>query len=326
MRMVIPTPGSFAKNRSIPKRLDRLPAGLSIPKIYLDFRGFPTAVSGLGPSLCASGTSVAIQYPVMKWTEIATIYFALGAPFAAARFLAARIGRTRRQRLIEMALVAIGWPVAGAGWLLRRSRLATPATGFAEADELAARADTLKRRVLVALSEIRDQEIAATSTSDVDRALIAIRLRESVEQYVGLSQVEPVVSGKPVDHEVEFFRVAGRRAADLATAANCLHRRNTARLERHRVQARADLLLGLAAMRGAFDSRPRLTLPRGARHIDETRRSLFVAASELFILFNDHDAAVQVQAFIRGETNAAPDPEVIPCNTHTHPAQLITQR
>ncbi|MEO7509754.1 MAG: hypothetical protein ABIZ95_21085 [Pyrinomonadaceae bacterium] len=272
--------------------------------------------------------TVAIQYPVMKWTEIATIYFALGAPFAAARFLAARVGRSRRQRFVELMLTAIGWPVAGAGWLLRRSRHVTPATVFADADDLAERADTLKRRVLIALSEMRDLEIAGHRTTDVDRALIAIRLRESVEQYVGLSQVEPVDSNRPAQHEVEFFRVAGRRAADLATAANCLHRRNTARLERHRSQARADLLHGLAAMRGAGDTRPRLTLPRGARPTDQAMSSLYKATSELFILFKDPDAAVQVQAFISGEKTAALDPEEIPCNTPTptQPVQLLTQR
>lgn len=257
----------------------------------------------------------------MKWTEIATIYFALGAPFAAARFLAASTNRNWRQRLIDMALTAIGWPIAGAGWWLRRFRQGAPSTAIANADDLAERADALRRRVLLALSEVRDHEIAATLTSDVDRALIAIRLRESVEQYVGLSQVEPVVSGKPVDHEVEFFRVAGRRATDLATAANCLHRRNTARLERHRSQARADLLLGLAAMRGAGDQRPPLTLPRGARPTDQALSSLYRAASELFSLFKDQDAAVQVQALISGESNAAHDPEVIPCNRPTQPMQ-----
>jgi hypothetical protein len=121
----------------------------------------------------------------------------------------------------------------------------------------------------------------------------------------------------PAAHEVEFFRVSGRAAAELELAAKCLHRRNTERLERHRNEARNDLLEDLAALQTRAAGR--LALVPAAHPIQQAMPNMIMAARELFHLFDDVAAAASLAETGRGISTPAITSGANQCNIITQP-------
>jgi hypothetical protein len=261
----------------------------------------------------------------MHWSELITIYLAIGSPFAAARFLNSP-GPTR-QRASGMILAAVVWPWIVVRWSARTAMGAPSIVdggGFVN-DVSSERADVLQRRIRAAVVALRENQAHVAMNDDRGFDLLAVRLRESLEEYVGLTLLVEARSRGAVTtgHEAEFCRIAGVPAAEQRPAVRCLQRRNAARIERHRSQARRDLVQDLTAI-DAWLSR-QLTVAPEAHPINQVRSTLFAAARELFEVFQDGEAARIAGLLSRGSILGTVDKGETTCNTRI-PNPALVQR
>jgi hypothetical protein len=263
----------------------------------------------------------------MRWTEIITIYLACGAPFAAMRAVRSTAGEKPARRLVGMLIAAIGWPITLVSKTAKRSHSVVPTYTATDSErpKLSALVEQLQRRVMVAMCVLREQAEAAPNAAKGDLDLIYLRVRESLDLYASLSLLsrdrEPV--DQPSESETEFFRVAGRPGSDLQIAARCLHRRNVSRLERHRIQARRDLIQDLRAVQNW--KADRLMFASGGHLLQHEVRKILLTARDLFLLFDDRSAANAIEDHLRGEIESASGTEVSKCNTPKPQIRLSIQ-
>ncbi|HEX8068331.1 MAG TPA: hypothetical protein VF546_00165 [Pyrinomonadaceae bacterium] len=190
----------------------------------------------------------------MRLIELITIYLAAAAPVGVAYFLRRPAPSPRASRLLRAAVAALVWPAALCAHLFARARAA-------RSDE---RASTRAHQswpdeTRVAAAE-RALKATLHQTDDLLRDSFAARAlrplqatadsRATLERFVGLTLAfaHGAADDEPSARELELFRVAGRRGDDLLVAGRCVQRRNRARLQAHREQARTDLVHALAEL------------------------------------------------------------------------------
>jgi hypothetical protein len=249
---------------------------------------------------------VALTPDAMRLSEAITIYLAAGAPFGFQHLLCRRgAGRTRSlSRAVRAALL---WPLAAAKIIFSRAGSDDEGEAAALLNEQVGRAQGRLLSSLYALAEVaRDAKL--------ERAVRAAK--EAVEKYVGLTlaAAETDGAGEPSGRELELYRVAGRRGADLLLAGRCARRRNAARLAKHQARSRVELLHALAAARGALGHAP-------ARHACEMISRLYACALDLLSLLGDEEAAGGVARLLEAERATKEEP----CTPHT-PQRIFTSQ
>ncbi len=238
--------------------------------------------------------SVALTPYAMRLSELITIYLAAGAPFGFQHLLC------RRPRSLSRAIrAALLWPLAAVKILFSRTRSDDAGAAAALLNEQVGHAQGKLLSSLYALAEMAQD-------AKVERAVRAAK--EAVEKYVGLTlaAAEMDVAGEPSGRELELYRVAGRKGADLLLAGRCARRRNAARLARHQARSRVELLHALAAVRGALGPAP-------ARHACEMIVRLYACALDLLSLLEDEEAAGGVARLLDAERATKEEP----CTPHT---------
>ncbi|HKQ50986.1 MAG TPA: hypothetical protein VJT74_01365 [Pyrinomonadaceae bacterium] len=206
-------------------------------------------------------------------SELITIYLAAGAPFGFQKFLCAR-------SLSQAVRAALLWPLAAVKFLFSRPDPDDAGTAAAQLHEQVGRAQGKLLSSLYALAE-------SAQDAGVERAVRAAK--EAVEKYVGLTlaAAETEADGAPTGRELELYRVAGRKGADLVLAGRCTRRRNAARLAKHQARSRVELLHALAFVCESLG-------PALARHACEMIVGLYACALDLLSLLGDEAAAVVV--------------------------------
>lgn len=212
----------------------------------------------------------------MRLSEVITIYLAAGAPFGFQHFL--RRGSAGRPRsLSRAARAALLWPLAALKILFSRAGTDDAGATAARHNEQVGRAQGKLLSSLYAIAELAQD-------AGVERAVRAAK--EAVEKYVGLTlaAAETDLDGEPSARELELYRVAGRKGADLLLAGRCMRRRNAARLARHRARSRVEFLNALASVRASLGPAPE---PRACEMIVR----LYACALDLLSLLGDEEAA-----------------------------------
>jgi hypothetical protein len=226
----------------------------------------------------------------MRLSEVITIYLAAGAPFGFKHFLRRRSAGHARS-LSRAVRAALLWPLAAVKILFSHLTSDGAGTTAARLHEEVGRAQAKLLSSLYALAELAQD-------ARVERAVRAAK--DSVEKYVGLTlaAAETESDGEPSGRELELYRVAGRKGADLLLAGRCARRRNAARLVKHQARSRCELLRALAAV-------PESLGPAAvARHADELIVSLYACALDLLSLLEDEEAARGVSRFLGTERAA----------------------
>lgn len=250
---------------------------------------------------CAQGgTCVALSSVAMRLSETITIYLAAGAPFAVSFFLHQR-GHRRAHLFLKTIAAGLFWPLLAVRLLLARR------AGFTQTDaeRKEEKLEEEKRNLLTALLTVREagRDDLREASEKLERA--ACVLRDSFEKYVGLAQAakEAKADRPPDARELELFRLAGRKGADLLLAGKCVHRRNVARLIEHRARARMDLLHALAEISEAADQAPLSTAANAckARRLSLAALRLYGYAIDVLSLLEDPEAAMRVAQLLNRE-------------------------
>lgn len=154
----------------------------------------------------------------MSLSEILVIYFAIGAPFAAYRFVSFKHGRSI-ERLIRAAITFIFWIPQLYRLLTARSRdVAIEAT-----DEIS------KTRI-----DLEKAYAHSATTTEL------FELREVLDRYLELSKFRHEDDIVISDRDAAVFMVSGHGNIELA--AKIGSRRNRERLKRHHLAAGRDLI------------------------------------------------------------------------------------
>ena len=229
----------------------------------------------------------------MRLSELITIYLAAGAPFGFQHFLCRR-GASSARSLSRAVRAALVWPLTAVKILFSHLASDGACAASARLHEEVCRAQGKLLSSLYALAELAQD-------AKVERAVRAAK--EAVEKYVGLTlaAAEMDLDGAPTARELELYRVAGRKGADLLLAGRCVRRRNAARLNRHQARSRAELLRALAQVRewprgdGALQG---LTVPR---HTSVATVRLYACALNLLSLLEDETTATGVSKLLDAE-------------------------
>ena len=232
---------------------------------------------------------VALTHRAMRLSEVITIYLAAGAPFGFQHFLR-RSSSGRARSLSRAARAALLWPLAAVKILFSRA-------GSDDADTAAAR---LNEQVGRAQGKLLSSLYGLAELAQDTRAERAVRAaKEAVEKYVGLTlaAAETDLDGEPSTRELELYRVAGRKGADLLLAGRCVRRRNAARLARHQASSRVEFLNALASVRESLG-------PTLAPNACEMIVRLYACALDLLSLLGDEDAARGVLRLLDAERAA----------------------
>ena len=240
----------------------------------------------------------------MRLSEVITMYLAAGAPFGFQHFLCRRsAGRPRS--LSKAVRAALLWPLAAVKILFSRAGSGDADAAAALLNEQIGRAQGKLLSSLYALAELA-QSAPNAEGPRVERAVRAAK--EAVEKYVGLTlaAAETDVAGEPAGRELELYRVAGRKGADLLLAGRCARRRNAARLAKHQARSRVELLHALASVREALGPAP-------ARHACEMIVRLYACALDLLSLLEDEEAAGGLARLLDSERATKEEP----CTPHT---------
>ncbi|HWT01016.1 MAG TPA: hypothetical protein VN256_12280 [Pyrinomonadaceae bacterium] len=239
----------------------------------------------------------------MRLSEAITIYLAAGAPFGFQHFLRDRCaGRLRS--FYRAARAALLWPLAAVKLIFSREGPdAALDERSAQRCEQVARAQGRLLSSLYRLAELAQSSLAQSATAagsaTVERVVRTVR--EAAEKYIGLTlaAADADPDGPLAQRELELYRVAGRKGADLLLAGRCVRRRNAARLIKHQARSRLELLHALAEIRetvcaGAGD----LT---ATHHASVAAVRLYACALDLLSILEGAAAAAGVSKLLDAE-------------------------
>jgi hypothetical protein len=251
----------------------------------------------------------------MRLTETVTIYLATGAPFGVNHFLRQPLDQRRPKAVLRAAAAILLWPFAVALILLARVRREDRGFGAgkeppgnpqrlepAEAGWLE-RVSASERELLDSVESLRERgQESLKRPSELEPFTRA--LRDTIEQYVGLSLAHKGLAGSPdpAPRDMELCRVAGRSGADLLLAGRCIQRRNASRIVEHKNRARTQLLDALAEVCQFAPSGP-----AAAPNIDALRLvrieliRVYRNAIALLSLLEDEGLAIQVARLMDAE-------------------------
>jgi hypothetical protein len=175
----------------------------------------------------------------MRAVEIITVYLACAAPVGVARYLRLTEVAGRARRLASAAAAGLLWPLTLLAHFITRKREARGLNAMKKFQAPHESAYERAERTLIdALHGLEDEALEACGIGHAGPTAEAARsARATVERYSGLNLPA---------------RVSGRAGDDLEIAGRCLHRRNVARLEAHRLSARVELLHALADLPDTF--------------------------------------------------------------------------
>ena len=244
----------------------------------------------------------------MRYSEIITVYLAVGAPFAAEHLLKETRAERLLLRLLRAACMMLLWPLA-LSLRLMRGRLARRGEPVDEAAMMQAlnRAEQAKESLLASLYAVH--ELAREARNERDGPSFEQETRavcESIERYTGLTLAASAVdfNGPPSGRELELCRVAGRTGEDLLLAGRCIHRRNSAQLLAHRERSRTELLKSLASVRefGANETRSAsIQKGRARRHLSVAVIKFYGHAINLLSVLEDEGAVLNVARLLDAE-------------------------
>lgn len=244
----------------------------------------------------------------MRYSEIITVYLAVGAPFAAEHLLKNDSTERFALRLLRAACVMLLWPLA-LSLRLMRGKLSRRHEAEDEAAMRQAldRAEQAKESLLASLYNVH--ELAREVWDGLDGPRLERETRavcESIERYTGLSLAASAVdfNGPPSGRELELCRVAGRTGEDLLLAGRCIHRRNSAQLMAHRERSRTELLKSLASVRELCADAPRAASTqtvRARRHLSVAVIKFYGHALNLLSVLEDEGAALCVARLLDAE-------------------------
>lgn len=258
----------------------------------------------MNQSRLEAGISVALYESVMRWSEVVTIYLAVGASFGVSRYLrAASLIKSHRRASAEGFAATLLWPLAAAAILAARLR---HMRGVEEAADdtnalLRAKVEEAGRALLLSVGELMEAERAGSGEA-TEHTLYA--LRDGAEQYLELAGIQAWVDeeGEPEAHEMELARLSGRRGNDLRLAGLCAHRRNVSRIHTRHARERARLLRKLAELRedeGNSSSSQHCDAWR--LRMSEARLKVYERAASFFALVEDEGAARSAELLMDAE-------------------------
>jgi len=311
-------------------------------------------------SVAATGMSVALSCVAMRLVELITVYLASAAPVGVWFFLRLSPRARRSQRLTFASAAALLWPLVIIShyltretWSRRINAMTKKYSHTANDSSLPrARADEFERGLLDALHGLEDAARDACGEHAGPTADAARNACATVERFTGLTlaAARADFGGEPAESELELARVSGRAGADLEAAGRCVHRRNVARLQAHRRNARVELLHALADLPDTF-APSLLARPadfRASRRLYAALLPVYGRSIELLSLFDDSrcvqtlarlfDSSAarlrQLDAVVRAaDANEVPtgdepctphSPQPTALHTHTLPAETPT--
>lgn len=235
----------------------------------------------------------------MRLIEFITIYLALAAPVGVWFFLRPSPRARRSRRLTFAAAAALLWPLVIFSQYITRGKLSRGIKAMTKKNSPTAddrsrhetKADEFERGLLEVLHALEDAAREscgdhAGPTADAARDACA-----TVERFTGLTLAAGRADSgaEPSASELELARVCGRTGADLEAAGRSVHRRNVARLQAHRRNARAELLHALADLPDTF-APSLLARPsdfRASRRLYAALLPVYGRSIELLSLFDD---------------------------------------
>lgn len=183
----------------------------------------------------------------MRLTEALTIYLAVGAPFGAAQFFAAR-SQMKSNSFPKAIAYALFWPLVALRPGLSFIAHHETAMFGDEETELERRQWGARRDFEAALGRI--EEITQTAENTEARRNFEASLRtllivadQHFHLLVALRRMSSEVA--PIPRATELCRLAGREE-DLGLAASCIHRRNMARVNARCAKSADELIAALA--------------------------------------------------------------------------------
>ena len=248
----------------------------------------------------------------MRWSELITIYLAIGAPIGVSHALS-RGGAVRLWRR-QTLLVVLLWPLAAIDWARRQPRFWQ--SSFLkmtkdEADDPIEQKELQVLRRLTALSRVLQPYQVV-----IDLEGTWQQTRVALETYSGLTRAvyesDNNVLAEP--RELELLRIAARNGTDLICAGRCINRRNAIRLKVHQKQARQDFLATLQIWEQATAevmqnlSRNKSAAANVGKHWYEFAECV----RRLCILLQDADAAPEATRWEVGETSVTESLPVAP--------------
>jgi hypothetical protein len=247
--------------------------------------------------------TVALSPLAMRLIELITLYLAAAAPVGVACFLSRPAHARHTSQLLRAIVAALLWPAALCMHLLARQRGAR--SKHIATAELASkkwpdetRVATAERALVATLHETDDLLRDAFGARAARPRQATTDARATLERFVGLALALAVETpdDAPTARELELFRVAGRKGDDLLLAGRCLHRRNHARLQAHRDQARTDLVHALAELLETVehDLPTRPTPEQSFTKLYWLVIRAFAQAFDLLTLLDDQTAALSV--------------------------------
>lgn len=202
---------------------------------------------------------------MMRLSDVLTIYCAVGASFAAARFAQSDDMRRRRptRRAAELCFVFAFWfiPLAAALW---RGRKRAEARARLDGKHPHEAGEPFKQNHVLVRGKYERARAALYAVQDEAEPSAATRCAEAaLERYAGIGllvadDAESVAPDLEVDDPrlTKLQSLAGRSGDDLDCAARCIARRNRRVLSRHLRRARADLIEACGALRRTRDGLP----------------------------------------------------------------------
>ena len=198
---------------------------------------------------------------MMRLSDVFTIYCAVGASFAAARF--AQNDDTRRhptRRTAELCFAFAFWfvPLGAALW---RGRKRTDVQARFDGTHPHETSERLKQKQILVRDRYEQARSALYSVEDEAQSSDTTRFAEAaLERYVNLS----LLAAEDADHSAadpgfddprltKLQSLAGRSGDDLDCAARCIARRNRRVLSQHLRRARAGLIQACEVLRSTRD-------------------------------------------------------------------------
>jgi len=235
----------------------------------------------------------------MRLSELIIIYLAAAAPVGVAYFLRQHAHARRATQLLRAAAVALIWPLTLLSHLLTEQRTVRQARNTDRTRRThETRITTAERALVNTLHQVNDLSSDAYGARSARARQAATDARASVERFVGLALTVSTEKSEaePTERELEVYRVAGRKGADLLVAGRCVHRRNHARLRAHYEQARNRLIHALAELLETIEQ----SLPARAGDAERFAQlywliiRIFAQAIDLLSLLDDRATATAV--------------------------------
>jgi hypothetical protein len=243
----------------------------------------------------------------MLLSQTITIYLAVGASFGVHSFLRLRNDLGLARTLLRVACTTLLWPLVATRTLAASQKVEARDSGRASSVEIsyhpAAKVEQARRRLLDSLYGIGELEQEASGRQSHEIEQSARAFRECVEKYSGLTMAAAELDSDaaPSEHELELYRVAGRKGDDLLTAGRCIQRRNAARLIAHQARARIELLHTLAEIREIAGKAASRLSPDTAHQMSVAILRLYGHALEFLSLHEDETAALSVRRLLEAE-------------------------